>query len=70
MYLLIPTSGGEAVLDSLGGEQAPGVRADEGLEQAAQSFTALLKCTSCLIHTSESHAVILEIRLAGSGWEN
>jgi hypothetical protein len=70
VYLLIPTQTGEAVLDSLSGTKTPGGRTDEGLEQAAQSFTALLKCSSCLVHTSESHAVILEIRLSGSSWEN
>jgi hypothetical protein len=70
MYLLIPTSTGEAVLDSLSGQPSIGIRADVGLEEAAQSFTALLKCTSCLVHTSESHAVVLEIRLSGSAWEH
>jgi hypothetical protein len=70
MYLFIPTRRGEAVFDSLSGQQSLGARAVEGLEQAAQSFTALLKCTSCLVHTSESHAVILEVRLSGSCWEH
>jgi hypothetical protein len=70
MYLLIPTHAGEAVLDSLSSQQAIGGRLDEGLEQAAQSFMALLKCTSCFIHSTESHGVILEIRLAGNSWEN
>jgi hypothetical protein len=70
MYLLIPTSTGEAVLDSLSGQRVVGGRTDDGLEQAAQSFTALLKCASCLVHSSESHAVFLEIRLAGSSWQN
>jgi len=70
VYLVIPTSSGEAVLDSLSGQRTLGVRVDERLEQAAQSFMALLKCTSCLVHTSESHDVILEIRLSRNSWEN
>jgi hypothetical protein len=70
MYLLIPTSGGEAVLDSLSSQRSVSGRADERLEQAAQSFTALLKCTSCLVHSSESHAVMLEISVSGSSWEH
>jgi hypothetical protein len=70
VYLVIPTSSGEAVLDSLSGQRTLGVRIDERLEQAAQSFMALLKCTSCFVHTSESHDVILEIRLSRNSWEN
>jgi len=70
MYLLIPTSTGEAVLDFLSSQQSLRSRTDEGFEQEAQSLTALLKCTSCLVHTSESHAVILEIRLSGTSWEH
>ncbi len=70
MYLVIPTSSGEAVLDSLSSQRTLGVRIDERLEQAAQSFMALLKCSSCLVHTSESHDVILEIRLSRNIWEN
>jgi hypothetical protein len=31
---------------------------------------ALLKCSACLVHTSESHDVILEIRLSRNSWEN
>jgi hypothetical protein len=70
VYLVIPTSSGEAVLDSLSGQRTLGLRIDERLEQAAQSFMALLKCSSCLVHTSESHDVILEIRLSRNTWEN
>ena len=70
MYLVIPTSSGEAVLDSLSGQRTLGVRIDERLEQAAQSFMAVLKCSSSLVHTSESHDVILEIRLSRNIWEN
>jgi hypothetical protein len=70
MYLLIPTTKGEAVVDSLSGPRFPDARtqADERLEQAAQSLAALLKCSSCLVYASESHAIVLEVQLPGSHW--
>ena len=65
MYLLIPTTKGEAVLDSLSTQRFP---SDERLEQVAQSLTALLKCSSCFVYASESHAMVLEVQLSGSSW--
>ena len=69
MYLVIPTSKGEAVLDSLSNSKSHLLPpSDEGLEQVAQSLTALLKCNSCLVYASESHAMVLEVTLPGSCW--
>ena len=68
MYLVIPTSKGEAVLDSLSSHKSYGLHTDERLEQVAQSLTALLKCSSCFIYASESHAMVLEVQLPGDGW--
>jgi hypothetical protein len=68
MYLVIPTSKGEAVLESLSSQQSAGVHIDDRMEQVAQSLTALLKCSSCLVYASESHAMVLEVQLPGSAW--
>lgn len=68
MYLVIPTSKGEAVLDSLSSQKSYGAHLEERLEQVAQSLTALLKCTSCLVYASESHTMVLEVQLPGSHW--
>jgi hypothetical protein len=68
MYLVIPTSKGEAVLDNLSSHKSHGAHLDERLEQVAQSLTALLKCTSCLVYASESHAMVLEVQLPGHCW--
>jgi hypothetical protein len=43
---------------------------DERLEQAAQSLTALLKCTSCVTYALETDDLVLEIELVKSCWVN
>jgi hypothetical protein len=68
MYLVIPTSKGEAVLDSLSSQKFSGAHIDDRMEQVAQSLTALLKCTSCLVYASESHDMVLEVQLPGHCW--
>ena len=68
MYLVIPTSKGEAVLESLSSQKSAGAHMDDRMEQVAQSLTALLKCSSCLVHASESHSMVLEIQLPGHAW--
>lgn len=68
MYLIIPTSKGEAVLDSLSNQKFAGAQIDDRMEQAAQSFAALLKCNSCLVYASESHSMVLEVQLPGHSW--
>lgn len=68
MCLVIPTTKGEAVLDSFSADKCDGGHVGERLEQAAQSLIALLKCSSCLVYVSESHAMVLEVQLPGSRW--
>jgi len=68
MYLVIPTSKGEAVLESLSSQKSAGAHMDDRMEQVAQSLTALLKCSSCLVYASESHSMVLEIQLPGHCW--
>ncbi|HWF38045.1 MAG TPA: hypothetical protein VG322_05970 [Candidatus Acidoferrales bacterium] len=68
MYLVIPTSKGEAVLDSLSSQKSSSAHIDDRMEQVAQSLTALLKCTSCLVYASESHDMVLEVQLPGHCW--
>jgi hypothetical protein len=70
MYLVIPTSKGEAVLESLSSEKSGGVHIDDRMEQVAQSLAALMKCSSCLVYASESHDMVLEIQLPGHAWLN
>ena len=69
MYLVIPTSKGEAVLDTLSSHKCYGIHTDERLEQVAQSLSALLKCTSCFVYASESHEMVLEVQLPGNCWD-
>lgn len=68
MYLLIPTTKGEAVLDSLSGLRSLANYSPEGLELVAQLLVALLKCSQCLVYASESHALVLEVQLTQNGW--
>jgi hypothetical protein len=68
MYLLIPTTKGEAVLDSLSGLRLLSNYSPEGLELVAQLLVALLKCSQCFVHASESHALVLEVQLTQNGW--
>jgi hypothetical protein len=70
VYVLIPTSKGQAVMESLASRQAAKTGMDERLEQAAQSLTALLKCTSCVSYALESDDLVLEIELVKSSWVN
>lgn len=55
-------------MDSLSTQRFPITHSEERLEQVAQSLTALLKCSSCFVYASESHAMILEVQLSGSCW--
>jgi hypothetical protein len=68
MYVLIPTSEGQAVLDTLATEPGMGAELAERLERAAESLTALLKCASSLIHCSDGDHFVLEVRLATNAW--
>lgn len=68
MYLVIPTSKSEAVLDSLSNQKSHLPSTDEGLEQVAESLIALLKCNSCLVYAYESHAMVLEVTLPKRCW--
>jgi hypothetical protein len=70
VYVLIPTSKGQAVLEALSSQRAVKTGVDERLEQAAQSLTALLKCTSCVSYALESDDFVLEIQLAKTSWTN
>ena len=70
MYLLRPTAKGDGMLDFLCNQTATEARLDERMEQAAQSLTALLKCSSCSVYTSESDELILEILVRNSEWTN
>jgi hypothetical protein len=70
MYLLRPTATGDGMLDFLCNQTATEARLDERLEQAAQSLTALLKCSSCSVYASENDELILEILVGGSEWAN
>ena len=68
MYLVIPTSKSEAVLESFASQQPAGEHTEDRMEQVAQSFAALLKCNSCLVYASESHSMVLEVQLPGHAW--
>jgi hypothetical protein len=68
MYLVIPTSKGEVVLDSLSGQKSAGPHTEDRMEQVAQSLTAILKCTSCFVYASESHSMVLEVQVPGTAW--
>jgi hypothetical protein len=70
MYLLKPTAKGDGMLDFLCNQTANEARLDERLEQAAQSLTALLKCSSCSVYASESDELILEIEVCRTEWTN
>ena len=68
MYVLIPTSKGQAVMEALSSQRAIKTGVAERLEQAAQSLAALLKCTSCVSYAPETDDFVLEIELAKSSW--
>jgi hypothetical protein len=55
-------------MDSLSSERSMGIGLDERMESAAQSLTALLKCTSSLIYALESDDFVLEIRMSKNSW--
>ena len=66
--MLIPTTKGEAVLDSLSSDPSMGGGLDERMESAAQSLIALLKCTSSLIYALERDDFVMEIRMSKTSW--
>jgi hypothetical protein len=70
MYMIIPTSKGHAVMEFLSSQRAVKTGVDERLEQAAQSLTALLKCTSSVSYAVESEEFMLEIQLVKTSWTN
>jgi hypothetical protein len=55
-------------MDSLSSDRSMGAGLDERMESAAQSLTALLKCTSSLIYAGENDAFVLEIRMSKNLW--